>query len=170
MLVNNAGITAHVPFPNIDELTDDVWDRLFGVNVKGPFYCARAVAGPMKAAGHGRIINLASVAGMRPWGSSIAYATSKAALIHMSRCLAKTLGPEIRVNVVSPGAVEQTRWNASRVGVDLAALSQRNAESVPLKRNGLPADVAELVLYLATGADFMTGAVLTLDGGRELVV
>src|SRR5262245_47185130 len=75
VLVNNAGITAHVPFPDLEALDEDVWDRLYGVNVKGPFFCARAVAGPMRQAGHGRIINLASVAGMRPWGSSIAYAT-----------------------------------------------------------------------------------------------
>jgi 3-oxoacyl-[acyl-carrier protein] reductase len=169
VLVNNAGITAHVPFDDLEGLSNDIWDRLYGVNVKGTFFCSRAVAGPMRQAGQGRIINLASVAGMRPWGSSIAYSASKAALIQVSRCLAKTLGPEIRVNVVSPGAVAETRWNSQRVGIDLVALNKRSADGVPLKRVGLPSDVAELVLYLATGADFMTGAVLTLDGGRELV-
>jgi 3-oxoacyl-[acyl-carrier protein] reductase len=169
VLVNNAGITAHVPFTDLEGLTDDIWDHLYGVNVKGVFFCSRAVAAPMRRAGHGRIITLASVAGMRPWGSSIAYATSKAATIQLSRCLAKTLGPEIRVNVISPGAIAETRWNARRVGVDMAELHRRSADAVPLKRVGLPADVAELALYLATGADYMTGAVLTLDGGRELV-
>jgi 3-oxoacyl-[acyl-carrier protein] reductase len=170
VLVNNAGVTAHVPFDDLDALTDDIWDRLYGVNVKGVFFCSRAVAKPMRDLGHGRIISLASVAGMRPFGSSIAYATSKAATIQLCRCLAKTLGPEIRVNVISPGSIVDTRWNAGRAGVDLAALNQRSAESVPLKRAGLSADVAELALYLATEADFMTGAVLPLDGGRELVV
>ena len=123
----------------------------------------------MRSAGRGRIINIASIAGMRPSGSSIAYSASKAAVIQVSRCLAKTLGPEIRVNVISPGFIDRTRWNAGRVGVNLEELRQRSAAGVPLKRGGLPSDVAEVALYLATGADFMTGAVLKVDGGRELM-
>jgi 3-oxoacyl-[acyl-carrier protein] reductase len=166
ILVNNAGITAHVPFADLEGLTDDVWDRLYGVNVKGTFFCCRAVAEPMRRQGHGRIINLGSVAGVRPQGSSIAYCASKAALLHMSECLAKTLGPEIRVNVVAPGFIEGTRWNEGREGVE--ATRQGAIQAAPLKRTGTPEDIAEMVLFLAIRGDFVTGATILVDGGRAL--
>ena len=166
VLVNNAGITRHIPFDDLDALTDDVWDRLYAVNVKGTFFCSRAVVAPMRRQGHGRIINLASVAGIRPQGSSIAYCASKAAVIQVTRCLARTLGPEIRVNAIAPGFIDETRWNEGRPNLD--AMRQQVAGSIPLKRVGLPDDIAEAALYLATGADYMTGAVIVIDGGREL--
>jgi 3-oxoacyl-[acyl-carrier protein] reductase len=166
VLVNNAGITKRVAFDNLEALTDDVWESLYGVNVKGMFYCCRAVVEPMKRQGHGRIINIASVSGIRPDGSSIAYCASKAAEIQVSQCLAKTLGPEIRVNVIAPGFIDDTRWN---VGVaNLPELRQAAAQRTPLKRVGLPTDVAEIALFLATGAEYMTGAVLVVDGARQL--
>ena len=167
VLVNNAGITKRVPFANLDALTDEVWDRLYDVNVKGTFFCCRAVAEPMKRQGAGRIVNVASVAGIRPTGSSIAYCASKAAVIHITNCLAKTLGPEIRVNAIAPGFVDETRWNVEVPNLD--ALRQTAAQEVPLKRVGLPADVAEAALFLATGADFLTGSVLVVDGGRQII-
>ena len=167
VLVNNAGITVRTPFENLEAMTDDVWDRLYDVNVKGTFHCCRAVVEPMRRQGQGRIINIASVAGIRPSGSSIAYCTSKAAVIHLSKCLAKTLGPEIRVNVIAPGFIDETRWNE---GVpNLQSLREAAAEGSTLKRAGLPADVADAALYLATGADFMTGGVIVVDGGRQLI-
>lgn len=166
VLVNNAGITAHVPFSDLEGLTDDVWDRLYSVNVKGAFFCCRAVVEPMRSQGHGRIINLGSIAGIRPGGSSIAYCASKAALIHMSECLAKTLGPEIRVNVVAPGFIEGTRWNAGREGVE--ATRQGAIQAAALKRAGNPEDIADMVLFLATRGDFVTGATILVDGGRAL--
>jgi 3-oxoacyl-[acyl-carrier protein] reductase len=168
VLVNNAGITAHIPFSDLEALTDEVWDRLYAVNVKGAFFCARAVSEPMRRRGSGRIINLGSVAGQRPFGSSMAYAVSKAALIHLTRCLAKTLGPEIRVNVIVPGYIDETRWNAGRPAFDPAAARRAGAESAVLKRPGRPDDVAEAAVYLATGADFLTGVELNVDGGRQL--
>ena len=166
ILVNNAGITAFVPFPDLEGLTDDVWDRLYDVNVKGTFFCCRAVAPVMRTGGGGRIINLASIAGVRPQGSAIAYSVSKAAVIHLSKCLAKTLGPEITVNVVAPGFIEGTRWNEGRPNLD--ATLRAAAQAAALKRNGTPEDVASAVLYLATDASFMTGSVLMVDGGRYL--
>lgn len=169
VLVNNAGITAHVPFDDLEALTDDVWDRLYDVNVKGAFFCARAVAPQMRRQGGGKIINLGSVAGQRAFGSSIAYCASKAALIHVSRCLAKTLAPQIRVNVIVPGAIAETRWNAGRPNFDPAAAARSGAESAPLKRAGTPADIAETAVYLAAGADFLTGTVINVDGGREIM-
>jgi 3-oxoacyl-[acyl-carrier protein] reductase len=166
ILVNNAGITRFVDFADLEGLTEDVWDRLYAVNVKGTFFCCRAVVQPMRRQGSGRIINLASVAGLRAAGSSIAYSTSKAAVIHLSQCLAKTLGPEIRVNVIAPGFISETRWNDGRP--DVEGVTARAAETVPLKRVGTPADIAEAALFLAGRGDFVTGEVLVVDGGRVL--
>ena len=169
MLVNNAGITAHVPLNDLEALTDEIWDRLYAVNVKGTFFCSRAVAEPMRQQGMGRIINLGSVAGQRPFGSSIAYATSKAALIHLSRLLAKVLAPEIRVNVIVPGSIAETRWNEGRPNYDPVAAARAGAESALLKRQGTPADIAQMAVFLAAGADFLTGVEINVDGGRQLV-
>jgi 3-oxoacyl-[acyl-carrier protein] reductase len=119
----------------------------------------------MRKAGQGRIINIASVAGIRPAGSSIAYCTSKAAMIHAGACLAKVLAPEIRVNTIAPGFIDETRWNAGVEGLD--KLRAAAAAATPLKRVGLPADIADAVLFLATGGDYMAGAVLVVDGGRQ---
>jgi 3-oxoacyl-[acyl-carrier protein] reductase len=168
ILVNNAGITHRVPFDNLEALTDDVWDRLYSVNVKGSFFCSRAVAETMRRQGEGRIINIASVAGLRPTGSSIAYCASKAAMIHVSQCLSKTLGPEIRVNAIAPGMIDETRWNADVSQANLDAMRVSTVQGTPMRRVGLPADVAEAAVYLATGADYMTGAVIVVDGGRQL--
>ena len=164
ILVNNAGITAFVDFADLDGLTDDVWDRLYRVNVKGTFFCCRAAAAPMKQQGHGRIINLASVAGLWPQGSSIAYCCSKAAVVQLSKCLAKTLGPEIQVNVIAPGFIAETRWNVGRPNLD--ATLANAAQGAPLKRVGTAEDIADAALFLATRGDFMTGDVMVVDGGR----
>ena len=165
VLVNNAGITSRLPFDDLEALTDELWDRLFAVNVKGTFFCCRAVAGPMRRQGEGRIVNLASVAGIRPSGSSIAYCASKAAVIHVSESLAKVLAPEIRVNVIAPGFIDETRWNEG--AADLAAMRSRAVANTPLRRVGKPADIAEAALFLAAGADFITGATIVVDGGRQ---
>src|SRR5579884_3542258 len=167
VLVNNAGITKRVPFSDLEALTDDVWDRLYSVNVKGTFFCCRAVVDAMRHQGQGRIINIASTAGLRPAGSSIAYCASKAAVVHLTSCLAKTLGPEIRVNAIAPGFIDETRWNVDVPNLD--TLRQNAAQEVPLRRVGLPSDVAEVALFLASGADFMTGSVIVVDGGRRVV-
>jgi len=166
ILVNNAGITAFVDFPDLEGLTDEVWDRLYNVNVKGTFFCCRAVVAPMRKQGHGRIINIASVAGINAQGSSIAYCASKAAVIHISNCLAKTLGPEILVNVIAPGFIADTRWNVGRPNLD--ATIQKVTQAAPLKRAGKPEDIADAALFLATRGDFMTGDVMVVDGGRVL--
>jgi len=164
ILVNNAGITAFVDFANLDGLTDDVWDRLYAVNVKGTFFCCRAAVPQMRKQGEGRIINLASVAGLAPNGSSITYCCSKAAVVQMSKCLAKTLGPEIAVNVIAPGFIAETRWNVGRPNLEKTVAGAR--QSAPLKRVGTPEDIAAAALFLATRGDFMTGDVMVVDGGR----
>ena len=164
ILVNNAGITAFVDFLDLEGLTDDVWDRLYNVNVKGTFFCCRAAVAPMKKQGSGRIINLASVAGLWPQGSSIAYCCSKAAVIQLSKCLAKTLGPEIQVNVIAPGFIAETRWNVGRP--NLEATIAKAGQVAPLKRVGTAEDIADAALFLATRGDFMSGDVMVVDGGR----
>ncbi len=166
LLVNNAGVTAFAPFSDLEALTDEVWERLYGVNVKGTFFCSRAVVEPMRRAGHGRIINIASIAGIWPEGSSIAYCASKAAVIHLTKCLAKTLGPEILVNAIAPGFIADTRWNVGRP--NLEQMQERTAQATPLKRTGSAQDIADVALFLATSGDFMTGAILVVDGGRIL--
>ena len=166
VLVNNAGITSFTSFPDLEGLTDEVWDRLYDVNVKGTFFCCRAVAEPMRRQGHGRIINIASVAGLWPQGSSIAYCTSKAAVIHLSKCLAKTLGPEIQVNVIAPGLIADTRWSEGRPGLE--AVQQKAIQAAALKRVGKSEEIADAALFLAARGDFMTGDVMVVDGGRIL--
>ncbi len=166
VLVNNAAITAFVDFADLEALTDDVWDRLYGTNVKGTFFCCRAVAPAMRRQGGGRIINIASVSGLTPQGSSIAYATSKAAVIHLSKCLARTLAPEIRLNVIVPGFIGDTRWNTGRPNFE--GIVQKMADTTPLKRTGKAEDIADAALFLATRGDFIAGDLMVVDGGRAL--
>jgi 3-oxoacyl-[acyl-carrier protein] reductase len=160
-LVNSAGTTKFARYDDLDALTEDVWDDILGVNVKGTFWACRAVVPHMKQQGAGSIVNVGSISAIRPVGSSIPYMASKAAVHSMSQSMAVALGPEVRVNCVAPGFIE-TRWHAGR---DEAAKSTR--ERTPLKRNGTPEDVADAVLYLAT-TTFVTGEIIVIDGGRFL--
>jgi 3-oxoacyl-[acyl-carrier protein] reductase len=160
VLVNNAAWNIGIPFPELDALTVEIWDRIFATNVRGPFQLARAAAAHMKAAGGGRIVNVASVAGLKPDGSSIAYAASKAALIHLTRCLAVALAPSITVNCVAPGLIEGTRM-ARRLP---AAVAERAREQAVLRRTSALGDIAEQVVTFCR-ADSATGQVLVIDGG-----
>lgn len=161
-LVNNAGTTVFAPYDDLDAMTEEAWDRLLAINLKAPFFASRAVAPHMKQGGHGSIVNVASIAGLRPVGSSVAYCASKAAVLSLTQSLATALGPEIRVNAVAPGFIE-TRWHAGR-----AMNADAARERTPLQRNGTPEDVAEVVLFLATSATFVTGEIVVVDGGRFL--
>ena len=160
VLVNNAGITRFIPMSDLDAVTDEAWEVIFGVNVKGQFLCARAVAPVMKRLGTGFIINIASVAGVTGQGSSIPYAASKAAVISLTKSLARVLGPEIRVNAIAPGFIP-TRWNVGRENQHEGIISQ-----TPLGRLALPEDIAGVAVALATDANFLTGQVIVVDGGR----
>ncbi len=113
ILVNDAAYNKAIPFADLDNLTQEVWDRIMAVNLTGPMRLIKAVAPVMKAQGQGRIVNIASVAGLGPTGSSIAYAVSKAGLIHLTRCMAVALAPETLVNCVAPGLLEGTRATAN---------------------------------------------------------
>ncbi|MEJ3657486.1 SDR family oxidoreductase [Actinomycetes bacterium KLBMP 9759] len=166
VLVNNAGVTRFVEFSDIDALTDEVWQHLLGVNVLGAFRCARAFAPSLREA-EGHVVNIASVAGHFASGSSLAYSVSKAAMLHMTKGLAVALGPQVRVNSVSPGLVE-TRWHTDRLGADgyeQLAASQRKRN--PLLRTAEPADVARAVMAFLT-TDLITGEDLIVDGGQHV--
>jgi len=161
ILVNNAGMTHFVAHTDLDGLTEQVWDEIMQVNVKGTFYCIRAAMPALKAA-KGNIVNVTSVAGLTGQGSSIAYAASKAALNCMTQSLAKAFGPDVRVNAVAPGPIN-TRWLAGR-----EAHIAKYLEQAPLGRAADPDDIADAVVYLSTGTTLTTGQVLVVDGGRTM--
>jgi 3-oxoacyl-[acyl-carrier protein] reductase len=163
VLVNNAGTTFFVDHKNLDEMSEDKWDQILQVNVKGTFFCIRAAAPLLKARG-GNIVSVSSVAGISGDGSSIAYAASKGAVNTMTKSLAKSLAPEIRVNAVCPGPVD-TRWLRAVMTED--QLKARTS-SFPLQRPATPEDIAEAIIYLATSTTLTTGQCLVVDGGRTM--
>jgi 3-oxoacyl-[acyl-carrier protein] reductase len=160
ILVNNAAWNIGIRFPDLDALTADVWDRVLETNLRGPFLLARAFAPQLRAHKAGRIVNIASVAGLFPGGSSIAYAASKAGVVHLTRCLAVALAPDIAVNCIAPGLVEGTRM-AQRLPEEMAAMARRQAV---LGRTASAKDIAAQVVGFCQ-ADSVTGQVLVIDGG-----
>jgi len=159
ILVNNAGWTRFIDFKDLDAVDDETWDRTMAVNVKGPFYCARAAAEPMRKAGAGVIVNVSSLAGILARGSSIPYAASKSALNIVTRALARVLAPAIRVNAVAPGVVN-TRWIKDQKAFVRSAQLQ-----TPMRRIADPDDIAQAILSLIAGNDFITGQIMIVDGG-----
>ena len=161
VVVNNAGTTQVIAHRDLEAATNEVWERIFRVNVLGTWNVIRAAAPHLKQSGDGVVVNVTSLAGVRPTGSSIPYAVSKAALNHMTVLLANVLGPEIRVNAVAPGLIDTPRtsdWDAVRDAV------RANA---PLRRSGTPEDVADACMGLIRGR-YVTGQVLVVDGGLAL--
>jgi len=161
ILVNNAGTTHFVDYANLDGITDEVWDDILNVNLKGTFYCSRA-AMPLLKERKGAIVNITSVAGLMGQGSSIPYAASKGALNTMTMSFAKAFGPEVRVNAVAPGPI-LTRWLEGREG-----MVENYLQLTPMKRASLPEDVADAVEFLATGTSLITGQIVVVDGGRTM--
>ena len=162
VLVNNAAWNIGIPFAELDRLDVEIWDRIYATNVRGPFLLARAAARHMRAQGTGRIVNIASIGGLLPAGSSIAYSSSKAALIHLTRCLAVALAPGITVNCVAPGLIEGTRM-AQRLP---QAVVDRTRQSVVLGRASDMGDIADQVVTFCR-AESVTGQVLVIDGGMH---
>ncbi|MGW8958842.1 SDR family NAD(P)-dependent oxidoreductase [Paenibacillus sp. NPDC055715] len=161
VLVNNASITHHIPMDDLEAATEEVWNDLFDVNVKGMFYCARAVAPFMKRSKQGTIINLGSIAGQTGLGSSLPYAVSKAAVHGLTKSLARALAPDIRVNCIVPGAVA-TRWWAGR--------EDQMKQLFPhllLQYISTPEDIARMVCS-ALEQEAMTGQIITVDSGQTL--
>jgi ketoreductase RED2 len=161
-LVNNAGTTALIPHHDLEAASVEVWRRIFEVNVFGSWSMTLAALPALQEA-HGSVVNVSSLAGLRPTGSSIPYAASKAALNHMTVLLAKVVGPGVRVNAVAPGLID-TPWTA-----DWEFVRGMVEQVAPLKRVGQPVDVAEVVLALARSS-YVTGQVVAIDGGLSLAV
>jgi 3-oxoacyl-[acyl-carrier protein] reductase len=164
-LVNNAGTPATpvpIPFADLDVLTEAFWSRILATNLVGPFRCAHAAVPALKAA-RGAICNTASIAGIMGSGSSIPYATSKAGLINLTKSLARSLAPEIRVNAVAPGFVDSP-WNREWPADRKAATIERT----PLRRACTPDDIAETIFFLCAGTTMITGQTVVVDGGLTL--
>jgi NAD(P)-dependent dehydrogenase (short-subunit alcohol dehydrogenase family) len=175
VLVNNAGTTKHVPHENLDGLSSEDFQRLFGVNTIGPFQMVRAAralleAGAKASGRASSVVNVSSVAGISGIGSSVAYAASKGALNTMTLSLARALAPLIRVNAVCPGYID-TPWFTKGRGVEGAAkVRDAVVAKVPLKRASTAEDVAGLVCFLATSqSGNMTGEVVRMDAGGHLI-
>lgn len=161
VLINNAGTTHFIDHANLDAVTDEIWDGIFQVNLKGAFYCSRAALPHLKPR-QGSIVNISSVAGISGSGSSIPYCASKGALNTLTKSLAKAFGPDVRVNAVAPGPI-LTRWLEGR-----DAQVQKYLEQAPLGKAATPEDIADAVIFLAVGTALTTGQVMVVDGGRTM--
>ena len=158
VLVNNASSFRPTP---VGSVVEDDWDELMASNLKAPFFLAQAAAVHLKK-GHGSIVNMVDIHGKRPLKEHTVYCAAKAGLVMLTLSLARELGPEIRVNGVAPGPV---LWPDA--GLD-AATKKSILEATALKRKGSPEDVAGAVLYLVRDADYVTGQILSIDGGRSI--
>jgi len=166
-LVNSAGTTKFVKHSDLEGLSAQDFQDIFRINLVGPFQMIRACAEALKAS-RGSVVNVSSVAHLLGTGSSVAYATSKAALNTMSFSLARSLAPEVRVNVVAPGYV-QTPWQVAMHGeAGAAEAAKRYASVAPLKAASEPPDVAETIAWLLEGARQVTGQVIYVDGGIHI--
>ena len=157
LLVNNAGAYLTTKFEHI---APDEWDLMFDVNVRGAFLMTQACSPELRRR-RGRVVNIGSLGGIRPWATHVHYCASKAALHMLTQASAKALAPDVTVNCVAPGMIDQGEPEAQE-------LLQRFALQAPMRRNGSAADVAEAVLFFATCPDFITGQILTVDGGLAL--
>jgi NAD(P)-dependent dehydrogenase (short-subunit alcohol dehydrogenase family) len=162
VLVNNAGVFHFGPLLDFSE---EWWDRDLAVNLKGAFLCTQAFARYLRRVRkRGKVINIGSVHGTRPWKEDFSYASSKAGLINLTRAMALDLADDgITVNLVSPGAIQIEKRNAD------SDFMHRVEKEIPLKRMGEPSEVAHLVLFLASKAsDYITGTEIVIDGGLLL--
>ncbi|SOB91963.1 3-oxoacyl-[acyl-carrier protein] reductase [Ureibacillus xyleni] len=160
-LVNNASITAQIPLDDLNSVTDQIWNDIFNVNVKGMFTCTKAVVPYMKQQKSGVIINMGSVAGVTGIGSSIPYAASKSAIHIMTKSLAIALAPEIRVNAIAPGAVN-TRWWAGNEDK-----MYNLAGNLPLEKISTPDEIADCIIFQMTQKS-LTGQTFIIDNGQTL--
>jgi pteridine reductase len=158
ILINNA--SSFYPTP-LGQITDTQWTELVGSNLMAPLFLAQAAAAELRRA-RGVIINIADIHGLRPLPGYIVYSTAKAALVHLTKALARELAPEVRVNAIAPGPV---LW--PEAGMD-EVQRQEIISSTLLQRAGTPSDVARAVCFFAADAPFVTGQILAIDGGRSL--
>ena len=161
VLVNNAAWNIGIPFRNLETLDSAAWDRVQETNLRGPYLLTRALAELLAADDGGRVVNIASVGGLFPGSSSIAYSCSKAALIHLTHCLAVAMSPSVTVNCVAPGLVEGTRM-AARLPDEISEGARRASL---LGQVGSPIDIANATVMLCE-AESITGQTVVVDGGN----
>ncbi len=159
ILVNNAGWSTRIPHHKLEDLTDEIWDRTLDTNLRGAFYCVRAAAPLLKRQEGAAIVNIASAAAFHASGSSIVYAASKAAMVSMTKSLARALAPAIRVNALCPGLV-----NTRFAGWPPESFEQ-GKQVTPLGRLATVEEVAQMALFLAADATALTGEAIVVDGG-----
>ena len=164
VLINNAGTTVFIPHAELERVEAEHWERLLGVNLVGPFQCARAAKPALDASGGGEIVNVSSVAGIIGTGSSIPYCAAKAGLNILTVTLARVLAPKIRVNAVAPGFIDGS-WLAEGLGPAYAPIKAAMEQRSPLGKVCQPEDVAAAILSIVTGSDLVTGHVLPVEGG-----
>jgi NAD(P)-dependent dehydrogenase (short-subunit alcohol dehydrogenase family) len=157
VLVNNAANYETVEF---EKITVAQWDAIFASNTRGPFLVSREAL-PYLRKSRGRIVNMGSLGGLRPWATHAHYCSSKAAVHMLTKVMAKALAPEIAVNAVAPGMIDLREKSA-------AAFMRKMAKQTPMQRSGSAADIAAAVIFFATAPKFITGQVLAVDGGLEL--
>ncbi len=165
LLVNNAGTpgtSRRIAPPDLELITEELWNLLLNVNLLGVFRCAKAAA-PALTEAHGAIVNTASIAGLGRAGSSLAYSATKAGVVSLTQNLARALGPNVRVNAIAPGAVDSS-WMVEWTNQE----RQQSIERALLKRRCQPEDLAEVILFLGFGAAMVTGQTITVDGGLTL--
>ena len=158
LLINNGGVFETA---TLEDITAEQWDEVFAVNVRAPFLISQTCIPALRSV-QGRIINMGSLGGQKPWATHAHYCSSKAALHMLTQVMAKALAPEIAVNCVAPGMID------SGQGEKDPALLQRLSAHTPMKKNGSPQDVVSAVLYFASAPHFITGQILTVDGGLGL--
>jgi 3-oxoacyl-[acyl-carrier protein] reductase len=169
VLVNNAGTTKFNAHDNLEGLSKEDFLRIYSINLVGPYQMIRAVAPHMKSVGKGAVVNIASIAGVRGIGSSVAYCASKAALINMTIALARVLGPEIRINAICPGFI-QGEWLKAGMGQERYKNTKNFLETkLPLRMTATPEMIAATVRYFIEDAVIVTGETLLLDGGHHLM-
>jgi 3-oxoacyl-[acyl-carrier protein] reductase/pteridine reductase len=157
ILVNNAANYETVEF---EKITVAQWDAIFASNTRGPFLVSREAL-PYIRKRRGRIINMGSLGGLRPWATHVHYCSSKAAVHMLTKAMAKALAPQISVNAVAPGMIDLGEKAAE-------AFFKKTAKQTPMQRSGSAADIAAAVMFFATGPQFITGQVLAVDGGLGL--
>ncbi len=168
VLVNNAGTTRFIEWNDLEAVRTEDWERIFAVNLRGVFQCIRAARTALAGQGGGEIVNVASLAGISGGGSSIPYATSKAAVIALTQGLAPTLGPEIRINAVAPGFITG-RWLGRGLGDAYEPVKDLMSQRAPAGRVCDPSDVAAAIVALIAGSDMVSGQTVVVDGGVHAV-
>jgi len=157
LLVNNSAVFIESPLIRTSE---NIWDSTIDINLKGTFLCCQAVAPIMLKQKSGRIINFASLGGLQAWTQHLPYSVSKAGVIMLTKILAKTLAPHIQANAIAPGTIQFED--------DDSELEYSLKKKISLKKYGKPSDITDMVVYLATKSEYITGQIFPIDGGRSI--